>query len=184
MSKKNKKNNKVVTPPVVDTKPEEKEVKTSPEAQVENTDQPAEQKPEPEVQVPMAPPQLDLPLMPSTVVQANGLDPNRQVDLIAMTCEYFKKSPDLLQKFNISQQTADNMNHINMIAIAAAWANEMTFSKTPFAAKLRTTALPEMASALKELGIKADKILALPPASDGTTTVTSKDVQIPKTVKD
>ena len=186
MSKKNKKNNKVVTPPVVNTKPEENEVKTSPEAQVENDEQKVEQTPtpEPEVKVPTAPPQLDLPLMPSTDVQANGLDPNHQVDLIRMTHEYFKNSPDLIQKFDISQGVVDNMNHVNMIAIAAAWANEMTFSKTPFAGKLRTAVLPEMASALKELGIKADKILALPSSSDGTTTVTSKDVQIPKTVKD
>lgn len=186
MSKKNKKNNKVVTPPVVNTKPEENEVKTSPEAQVENDEQKVEQTPTPEleVKVPMAPPQLDLPLMPSTDVQANGLDPNHQVDLIRMTHEYFKNSPDLIQKFDISQDVVDNMNHVNMIAIAAAWANEMTFSKTTFAGKLRTAVLPEMASALKELGIKADKILALPSSSDGTTTVTSKDVQIPKTVKD
>lgn len=186
MSKKNKKNNKVVTPPVVNTKPEENEVKTSPEAQVENDEQKVEQTPtpEPEVKIPMAPPQLDLPLMPSTDVQANGLDPNHQVDLIRMTHEYFKNSPDLIQKFDISQGVVDNMNHVNMIAIAAAWANEMTFSKTPFAGKLRTAVLPEMASALKELGIKADKILALPSSSDGTTTVTSKDIQIPKTVKD
>ena len=182
MSKKNKKNNKVVTPPVVETKQEESEVKDT-NVQVDN-EQDAEQNADTKVETPMVPPQLDLPLMPSTIVQANGLDPNHQVDLIKMTHEYFKNSPDLIQKFNISQDVVDNMNHINMIAIAAAWASEMTFSKTPFAGKLRTTMLPEMASALKELGIKADKILALPSSSDGTTTVTSKDVQIPKTVKD
>lgn len=182
MSKKNKKNNKVVTPPVVETKQEESEVKDT-NVQVDN-EQDAEQNADTKVETLMVPPQLDLPLMPSTDVQANGLDPNHQVDLIRMTHEYFKNSPDLIQKFDISQGVVDNMNHINMIAIAAAWANEMTFSKTTFAGKLRTTVLPEMASALKELGIKADKILALPSSSDGTTTVTSKDVQIPKTVKD
>lgn len=182
MSKKNKKNNKVVTPPVVETKQEESEVKDT-NVQVDN-EQDAEQNADTKVETPMVPPQLDLPLMPSTDVQANGLDPNHQVDLIRMTHEYFKNSPDLIQKFDISQGVVDNMNHVNMIAIAAAWANEMTFSKTPFAGKLRTAVLPEMASALKELGIKADKILALPSSSDGTTTVTSKDVQIPKTVKD
>lgn len=182
MSKKNKKNNKVVTPPVVETKQEESEVKDT-NVQVDN-EQDAEQNADTKVETPMVPPQLDLPLMPSTDVQANGLDPNHQVDLIRMTHEYFKNSPDLIQKFDISQCVVDNMNHVNMIAIAAAWANEMTFSKTPFAGKLRTAVLPEMASALKELGIKADKILALPSSSDGTTTVTSKDVQIPKTVKD
>ena len=182
MSKKNKKNNKVVTPPVVETKQEESEVKDT-NVQVDN-EQDAEQNADTKVEIPMVPPQLDLPLMPSTDVQANGLDPNHQVDLIRMTHEYFKNSPDLIQKFDISQGVVDNMNHVNMIAIAAAWANEMTFSKTPFAGKLRTAVLPEMASALKELGIKADKILALPSSSDGTTTVTSKDVQIPKTVKD
>lgn len=182
MSKKNKKNNKVVTPPVVETKQEESEVKNT-NVQVDN-EQDAEQNAETKVETPMVPPRLDLPLMPSTDVQANGLDPNHQVDLIRITHEYFKNSPDLIQKFDISQSVVDNMNHVNMIAIAAAWANEMTFSKTPFAGKLRTAVLPEMASALKELGIKADKILALPPSSDGTTTVTSKDVQIPKTVKD
>lgn len=182
MSKKNKKNNKVVTPPVVETKQEESEVKDT-NVQVDN-EQNAEQNAETKVETPMVLPQLDLPLMPSTVVQANGLDPNHQVDLIRMTHEYFKNSPDLIQKFDISQGVADNMNHVNMIAIAAAWANEMTFSKTPFAGKLRTAVLPEMANALKELGIKANKILALPSSSDGTTTITSKDVQIPKTVKD
>lgn len=182
MKKKNKKNNKVVTPPVVETKQEESEVKDT-NVQVDN-EQDAEQNADTKVETPMVPPQLDLPLMPSTDVQANGLDPNHQVDLIRMTHEYFKNSPDLIQKFDISQGVVDNMNHVNMIAIAAAWANEMTFSKTPFAGKLRTAVLPEMASALKELGIKADKILALPSSSDGTTTVTSKDVQIPKTVKD
>lgn len=182
MSKKNKKNNKVVTPPVVETKQEKSEVKDT-NVQVDN-EQDAEQNAETKVETPMVPPQLDLPLMPSTDVQANGLDPNHQVDLIRMTHEYFKNSPDLIQKFDISQGVVDNMNHVNTIAIAAAWANEMTFSKTPFAGKLRTAVLPEMASALKELGIKADKILALPSSSDGTTTVTSKDVQIPKTVKD
>lgn len=182
MSKKNKKNNKVVIPPAVETKQEESEVKDT-NVQVDN-EQDAEQNAETKVKIPMVPPQLDLPLMPSTDVQANGLDPNHQVDLIRMTHEYFKNSPDLIQKFDISQGVVDNMNHVNMIAIAAAWANEMTFSKTPFAGKLRTVVLPEMASALKELGIKADKILALPSSSDGTTTVTSKDVQIPKTVKD
>ena len=182
MSKKNKKNNKVVTPPVVETKQEESEVKDT-NVQVDN-EQDAEQDADTKVETPMVPPQLDLPLMPSTDVQANGLDPNHQVDLIRMTHEYFKNSPDLIQKFDISQGVVDNMNYINMIAIAAAWANEMTFSKTQFAGKLRTAVLPEMASALKELGIKADKILALPSSSDGTTTVTSKDVQIPKTVKD
>lgn len=182
MKKKNKKNNKVVTPPVVETKQEESEVKDT-NVQVDN-EQDAEQNADTKVETPMVLPQLDLPLMPSTDVQANGLDPNHQVDLIRMTHEYFKNSPDLIQKFDISQDVVDNMNHVNMIAIAAAWANEMTFSKTPFAGKLRTAVLPEMASALKELGIKADKILALPSSSDGTTTVTSKDVQIPKTVKD
>lgn len=182
MSKKNKKNNKVVIPPVVETKQEEREVKDT-NVQVDN-EQDAEQNAETKVKTPMIPPQLDLPLMPSTDVQANGLDPNHQVDLIRMTHEYFKNSPDLIQKFDISQGVVDNMNHVNMIAIAAAWANEMTFSKTPFAGKLRTAVLPEMASALRELGIKADKILALPSSSDGTTIVTSKDVQIPKTVKD
>lgn len=182
MSKKNKKNNKVVIPPVVETKQEESEVKDT-NVQVDN-EQDAEQNAETKVKTPMALPQLDLPLMPSTDVQANGLDPNHQVDLIRMTHEYFKNSPDLIQKFDISQGVVDNMNHVNMIAIAAAWANEMTFSKTPFAGKLRTAVLPEMASALKELGIKANKILALPSSSDGTTTVTSKDIQIPKTVKD
>lgn len=182
MRKKNKKNNKVATPPVVETKQEESEVKDT-NVQVDN-EQDAEQNADTKVKIPMIPPQLDLPLMPSTEVQANGLDPNHQVDLIRMTHEYFKNSPDLIQKFDISQDVVDNMNHVNMIAIAAAWANEMTFSKTPFAGKLRTAVLPEMASALKELGIKADKIIALPSSSDGTTTVTSKDVQIPKTVKD
>lgn len=182
MSKKNKKNNKIVTPTVVETKQEESEVKDT-NVQVDN-EQDAEQNAETKVETPMVPPQLDLPLMPSTDVQANGLDPNHQVDLIRMTHEYFKNSPDLIQKFDISQGVVDNINYVNMIAIAAAWANEMTFSKTPFAGKLRTAVLPEMASALKELGIKADKILALPSSSDGTTTVTSKDVQIPKTVKD
>lgn len=182
MKKKNKKNNKVVTPPVVETKQEESEVKDT-NVQVDN-EQDAEQNADTKVETPMVPPQLDLPLMPSTDVQANGLDPNHQVDLIRITYEYFKNSPDLIQKFDISQSVVDNMNHVNMIAIAAAWANEMTFSKTPFAGKLRTAVLPEMASALKELGIKADKILALPSSSNGTTTVTSKDIQIPKTVKD
>lgn len=182
MSKKNKKNNKVVTPPVVETKQEESEVKDT-NVQVDN-EQDAEQNAETKVETPIVPPQLNLPLMPSTDIQANGLDPNHQVDLIRMTHEYFKNSPDLIQKFDISQGVVDNMNHVNMIAIAAAWANEMTFSKTQFAGKLRTAVLPEMASALKELGIKADKILALPSSSDGTTTVTSKDVQIPKPVKD
>ena len=183
MSKKNKKNNKVVTPPVVETKQEKSEVKDT-NVQVDNVEQHAEQNADPGVKGIVVPPQLDLPLMPSTNVQANGLDPNHQVDLIRMTHEYYKKSPELIQKFNIPQEVVDNMGHINMIAIAAAWANEMTFSKTPFAAKMRTAVLPEMASALKELGIKADKILALPSSSDGTTTVTSKDVQIPKPVKD
>lgn len=182
MSKKNKKNNKVVTPPVVEIKQEESKVEDT-NVQVDN-EQDAEQNADTKVEATMVPPKLDLPLMPSTDVQANGLDPNHQVDLIKMTHEYFKNSPDLIQKFNISQSVVDNMNHINMIAIAAAWASEMTFSKTPFAGKLRTTMLPEMANALKELGIKADKILALPSSSDGTTTVTSKDIQIPKTVKD
>ena len=183
MSKKNKKNNKVVTSPVVETKQEKSEVKDT-NVQVDNVEQHAEQNADPGVKGIVVPPQLDLPLMPSTNVQANGLDPNHQVDLIRMTHEYYKKSPELIQKFNIPQEVVDNMGHINMIAIAAAWANEMTFSKTPFAAKMRTAVLPEMASALKELGIKADKILALPSSSDGTTTVTSKDVQIPKPVKD
>jgi hypothetical protein len=183
MSKKNKKNNKVVTPPVVETKQEKSEVKDT-NVQVDNVEQHAEQNADPGVKGIVVPPQLDLPLMPSTNVQANGLDPNHQVDLIRMTHEYYKKSPELIKKFNIPQEVVDNMGHINMIAIAAAWANEMTFSKTPFAAKMRTAVLPEMASALKELGIKADKILALPSSSDGTTTVTSKDVQIPKPVKD
>lgn len=182
MSKKNKKNNKVVTPPVVETKQEESEIEDT-NVQV-NNEQDDEQNADTKVETLMVPPQLNLPLMPSTDVQANGLDPNHQVDLIRMTHEYFKNSPDLIQKFDISQGVVDNMNHVNMIAIAAAWANEMTFSKTPFAGKLRTAVLPEMASALKELGIKADKILALPSSSDGTTTVTSKDVQIPKTVKE
>lgn len=123
------------------------------------------------------------PLAPSTEVQANGLDPNHQVDLMNLTKEYYKDSPDLIKKFNVSTEVVDTMNHLNMIAIAAAWANEMTFSKTPFAAKLRTTMLPEMASALKDLGINAEKILSLPPASDGTVTVKSSDVKIPAEVK-
>ena len=121
MSKKNKKNNKVVTPPVVETKQEESEVKDT-NVQVDN-EQNAEQNADTKVEIPMVPPQLDLPLMPSTNVQANGLDPNHQVDLIRMTHEYFKNSPDLIQKFDISQGVVDNMNHVNMIAIAAAWAN-------------------------------------------------------------
>lgn len=172
MSKKNKVN-KVVTPPAT----EEVKVENANNVQVEN---PVEQK-----EVEDAPaPRLDMPLMPSTEVQANGLDPNHQVDLIRLTHEYFRASPDLVTKYNISPDVVDNMNHINMIGIAAAWANEMTFSKTPFATKLRTTMLPEMAAALKELGIKADKILALPAETDGTTTVAAKDVQIPKVVKD
>ena len=75
------------------------------------------------------------------------------------------------------------MNHINMIAIAAAWASEIAFSKTTFATKLRLTTLPEMTQCLKDLGINGDAIMKLP-VKDGTVEVSSKDVKIPNEVKE
>lgn len=115
-------------------------------------------------------------------VNAEGLDPNRRVDLMSLTRDYFN-NPDIVKKFNISQDVVDNMNHINMIAIAAAWASEIAFSKTEFATKLRLTALPEMAQCLKELGINGDAIMKLP-VKDGVVDVHNKDIKIPNNVKE
>ena len=115
-------------------------------------------------------------------VNAEGLDPNRRVDLMSLTRDYFN-NPDIVKKFNISQDIVDNMNHINMIAIAAAWASEIAFSKTEFATKLRLTALPEMAQCLKELGINGDAIMKLP-VKDGVVDVHNKDIKIPNNVKE
>ena len=117
-----------------------------------------------------------------TQVNAEGLDPNRRVDLMSLTRDYFN-NPDIVKKFNISQDVVDNMNHINMIAIAAAWASEIAFSKTAFATKLRLTTLPEMTQCLKDLGINGDAIMKLP-VKDGTVEVSSKDVKIPNEVKE
>lgn len=118
------------------------------------------------------------PLAEAVKVQANGMDPNHRIDLLNLTSKYFHDSPDLLKKFNIPDSTVQAMEHITMIGIAAAWADEMTFSTTDFACKLRAVALPEIKTACEDLGIEAEKILALPVAKDGTVTVTSKEVKV------
>lgn len=118
------------------------------------------------------------PLAEAVKVQANGMDPNHRVDLLNLTSKYFHDSPDLMKKFGIPDSTVEAMEHITMIGIAATWADEMTFSTTEFACKLRAVALPEIKTACEDLGIKAEKILALPVAEDGTVTVTSKEVKV------
>lgn len=122
------------------------------------------------------------PLQDVATVEAKGLDPNHRVDLLKLADKYYNNA-QMVKEQNISDDVVKGIHKITMIGIAAAFAEEMTFSKTPFAAKLRATSLPEMKAALSDLGINAEKILALPVSTDGTVTVQQSDIKIPADVK-
>lgn len=118
-------------------------------------------------------------------LEERGLDPNHRVDLMNLAYQYYHKDDGAAaKKAGLSQNLIENIDHITMISIAAEYASEIAYAKTPFAVSLRKTVLPEMQSALKELGITmSDKVLLLPANNEGTVEVPAAEVKIPAKVK-
>lgn len=176
MSKKNKSGN---------NKPKQKTVPPAPavETQKPRADEKKEEKVEVAAEV-ENPSEVQLDNI-GKALEERGLDPNHRVDLMTLAYQYYHKDDGAAaKKAGLSQALIDNVDHITMISIAAEYASEMTYAKTPFAISLRKTVLPEMQSALKELGITmSDKVLALPASTEGTVEVTPTDIKIPAAVK-
>lgn len=120
--------------------------------------------------------------MTSTI--AEGLDPNRRVDLLKMMHETFRMDPHAATRYNMSQETVDKINSITAIGQLAAMTCEVVYAKNPFAIKMNAAQLENIVSLGETVGLRID-MKALPaPATDGTVEVPSTALSVSDEAKD
>lgn len=118
-----------------------------------------------------------------TSATAEGLDPNRRVDLLRMMHETFRQDPNAAQRYNMPQDVVEKINGITAIGQIAALACEVTFAKNPFAVKMNIAQLAAISEVGEAVGVTID-MKALPaPGDDGTVTVESTAINVNEETK-
>ena len=108
-----------------------------------------------------------------------SMDRNHQVDLLKMAHERFFLDENAAEHTGFPQGTIDKLNHINALGIAVCVCNEVKYGTSDFAVAIRKSALPELAEALKEIGVNFDETKLLPSNDDAEAVeVTGSAVQI------
>ena len=101
-----------------------------------------------------------------TTAGGASMDRNRQVDLLKMAHERFFLDENAAEHTGFPQGTIDKLNHINALGIAVCVCNEVKYGTSDFAVVIRKSALPELAEALKEIGVSFDETKLLPSTED------------------
>lgn len=95
-----------------------------------------------------------------------SMDRNHQVDLLKMAHERFFLDENAAEHTGFPQGAIDKINHINALGIAVCVCNEVKYGTSDFAIVIRKSALPELAEALKEIGVSFDETKLLPSTED------------------
>ena len=101
-----------------------------------------------------------------TTAGGASMDRNRQVDLLKMAHDRFFLDENAAEHTGFPQGTIDKLNHINALGIAVCVCNEVKYGTSDFAVVIRKSALPELAEALKEIGVSFDETKLLPSTED------------------
>lgn len=101
-----------------------------------------------------------------TTTGGSSMDRNHQVDLLKMAHDRFFLDDKAAEHTGFPQGTIDKLNHINALGIAVCVCNEVKYGTSDFAVVIRKTALPELAEALKEIGVSFDDTKLLPSKED------------------
>jgi hypothetical protein len=114
-----------------------------------------------------------------TTAGGASMDRNRQVDLLKMAHERFFLDENAAEHTGFPQGTIDKLNHINALGIAVCVCNEVKYGTSDFAVVIRKSALPELAEALKEIGVSFNDTKLLPSKDDAEAVeVTGAAVQV------
>lgn len=101
-----------------------------------------------------------------TTAGGSSMDRNHQVDLLKMAHERYFLDENAAEHTGFPQGTIDKLNHINALGIAVCVCNEVKYGTSDFAVAIRKAALPELAEALKEIGVSFDETKLLPSSDD------------------
>lgn len=101
-----------------------------------------------------------------TTAGGSSMDRNHQVDLLKMAHERYFLDENAAEHTGFPQGTIDKLNHINALGIAVCVCNEVKYGTSDFAVAIRKAALPELAEALKEIGVSFDETKLLPSSND------------------
>lgn len=113
-----------------------------------------------------------------TQTSAEGLDPNRRVDLLKMMHETFRTDANAAQKYGMSQDAVDKINKITAIGQIAALTCEVVYAKNPFAIRMQPSQLEEIIATGELVGLQIDKKFLPAPDTDGTVTVSSEALTV------
>nr|DAQ57702.1 MAG TPA: hypothetical protein [Crassvirales sp.] len=115
---------------------------------------------------------------------ANGLSPDRQVDLLKMMHETFRTDPHAAEKYNMSNEAIDKINRISAIGQIAVLANEVTLSNNPFAIRMRVSTLEEIKEIAPMVGVNIVENLLPAPDAEGNVEVPSTAIEVSKETKE
>ena len=101
-----------------------------------------------------------------TTTGGSSMDRNHQVDLLKMAHDRFFLDEKAAEHTGFPQGAIDKINHINALGIAVCVCNEVKYGTSDFAVVIRKSALPELAEALKEIGVSFDDTKLLPSKDD------------------
>ena len=113
-----------------------------------------------------------------TQTSAEGLDPNRRVDLLKMMHDTFRTDANAAQKYGMSQDAIDKINKITAIGQIAAFTCEVVYAKNPFAVRMQPSQLEDIIAIGELVGLQIDKKFLPAPAEDGTITVSSEAMTV------
>lgn len=115
--------------------------------------------------------------------QKTGLDPNRQVDLLTGLREMYHKDPDAAAKYGIPEEAVQKLNKITAIGYVAVLANEVMFSQSPFAVRMRVSQLEILKEVAPQIGVEiATKALPVltPENAEEEVEIKSEDIKVSK----
>ena len=115
---------------------------------------------------------------------ANGLSPDRQVDLLKMMHETFRTDPHASAKYNMSNEAIEKINRISAIGQIAVLANEVTLSNNPFAIRMRVSTLEEIKEIAPMVGVNIVENLLPAPDAEGNVEVPSTAIEVSKETKE
>lgn len=113
-----------------------------------------------------------------TQTSAEGLDPNRRVDLLKMMHDTFRMDANAAQKYGMSQDAVDKINKITAIGQVAALTCEVVYAKNPFAIRMQPSQLEDIIATGKLVGLHIDQNLLPAPSEDGTVTISSEQLKV------
>lgn len=115
-----------------------------------------------------------------------SMDANHVVDLVRIQHETFRMDPNAAQKYNIPQETINNINRVNAIAQVVIGCQEIAMGNTQFAITMKKAMGADITDIAHQLGIKIDVTKLLPgKTKDGENiTIPAEAVTIPKEKKE